>query len=266
MPYKQTVTRLNADWGRLLADLRFLVGVSIDGPAQLHDFYRKDLGGRGTHGAVMRGIELLYANGVEFNTLTVVNRRNSNEPLEVYRFLRRIGSGFIQFIPLVERAPDGAGKDHNLSGPPTDGTSTDPVTRWSVRPHTFGTFLNTIFDEWVRRDVGKVFVQTFDVMLGAWAQGQAGLCAFSKECGNALALEHDGSLYACDHYVYPEHKLGNILETNMRNMAESPAQKQFGRSKFTTLPKQCTDCPYQFACYGECPKHRFTTTDAGEAD
>jgi uncharacterized protein len=171
----------------------------------------------------------------------------------------------MQFIPLVERATDGKGAQHQICGPPQDGASSAPVTRWSVRPRSYGKFLTTIFDEWIRRDVGKSFVQIFDVMLSAWATGQAGLCVFAPECGDAMALEHDGSLYACDHYVYPEYRLGNICETNIAALAQLPQQRVFGTAKQQDLPPMCQECQYKFACHGECPKHRFTATPNGDS-
>ena len=212
----------------------------------------------------MRTVDLLHKHGVAFNTLSVVHRRNVEHAREVYRFLKRIGSGFIQFIPLVERAADGKGRDHAICGPPTSGQSREPVTQWSVPAKSFGDFLVTIFDEWVRHDIGQVFVQLFDVMLGAWYQGQSSLCVFAETCGNALVLEHDGSLYACDHYVYPSFKRGSIIEQPLAELARSEEQRQFGYDKRDGLPDQCRACRYQFACNGACPKHRFSTTSTGQ--
>lgn len=259
-------TKLDDRWGQFLAQNRFLVGISIDGPPDLHDYYRVDKGGRPTFKAVKRGLDILKKHGVEFNTLTVVNRKNSREPKRVYRFLKEIGSGFIQFIPLVERLANEDAKKLGLSlGKPTAEPASDgKVTHWSVRPEDYGEFLVVIFDEWVRRDVGKVFVQIFDVTLGNFATGHGGLCVFSETCGAAMALEHNGDLYSCDHYVYPDYKLGNLRDTPLGDMAASERQRKFGADKRDTLPRYCIECDVRFACHGECPKHRFIQTPDGE--
>lgn len=263
-------TLLDDEWGAFLGKHGFLIGLSIDGPRELHDTYRVDKKGRPTFDAVVRGLEVLKKHRVEFNTLTVVNRKNSQHPLEVYRFLKGIGSGFIQFIPLVERAahapmqtPDGL-IQLSLAAPPKPDDARSPVTDWSVRAEDYGEFLTTIFDEWVRRDVGSVFVQMFDVALGSWAGMGASLCVFSEKCGAALAMEHNGDVYACDHYVYPEFKLGNIRDTPLKELVFSPEQVKFGADKFDSLPRQCRECEVRFACNGECPKHRFIRTRDGE--
>jgi uncharacterized protein len=206
---------------------------------------------------------------VEFNTLTVVNRINSQHPLEVYEFLKEIGSGFIQFIPLVERKADTHFNPHglDLAMPPQvedADTEDSPVTGWSVRSKDYGKFLVSIFERWVRRDVGRVFVQIFDVALGNWMGMGGGLCVFSEKCGTALALEHNGDLYSCDHFVYPEFKLGNILNKSLGEMVNSEQQRKFGSDKADTLPKYCRECEVRFACHGECPKHRFIRTPDGE--
>jgi uncharacterized protein len=256
-------TLLNDEWADFLAENRFLVGVSIDGPRELHDYYRVDKGNAPTFDRVMRGIAKLKQHGVEFNTLTVVNRRNSTQPLQVYRFLKEIGSGFMQFIPIVERKTSTPGADGLVLIQPTfDGSS--EVTDWSVEPRAYGEFLTSIFDEWVRNDVGRYFVQHFDVALESWLGMDASLCVFRRTCGAALALEHTGDLYSCDHFVYPEHKLGNIAETSLEQMVASSQQKKFGRDKLDTLPRYCRECTVRFACNGECPKHRFLTTPDDE--
>ena len=259
---------LDDAWGEFLKKNGFLVGLSIDGPAELHDIYRVDKGGKPTFERVMNGLAVLKRHGVEFNTLTVVNAKNSKHPLKVYRFLREIGSGFIQFIPLVERAADRKAQMLGLElavPPDADSAETAPVTEWSVRPNVYGDFLTTIFDEWVRRDVGKVYVQIFDVALGNWAGMGGGLCVFSEKCGKAMAIEHDGTVYSCDHYVYPQYALGNIMNTSLGAMAASEKQTDFGESKSSSLPQFCRSCTYRFACHGECPKHRFIRTPDGEA-
>jgi len=254
-------TLLDDEWGQFLKEHGFLVGISVDGPADMHDHWRVDRGGHPTHGKVMHGIAVLKRHGVEFNTLTVVHGHNAKRPREVYDFLRRHGSGFMQFIPLVERASGGEG----LAPPPTlDSSAKAPVTRWSVDPGDYGEFLCAIFDEWVRRDVGKVFVQLFDVALGVWMNLPASLCVFGETCGAALVVEHNGDVYACDHYVYPDWKLGNLLATPLTALAGSTRQIAFGDAKRDGLPGQCRSCDVGFACRGECPKHRFTRSESGE--
>ncbi len=269
-------TLLDDEWGEFLKANEFLVGLSIDGPPDLHDSYRVDKQGNASSHNVLRGLEVLKKHEVEFNTLTVVNRINSQHPLRVYRYLRDIGSGFIQFIPLVERdaTDDAPFKDDGLwlQGPPdVDGGERyfAPVTEWSLRSQDYGVFLATIFDEWIRKDIGQTFVQMFDVALGNWltkltGQRQASLCVFSETCGSALAVEHNGDVYSCDHYVYPRYKLGNVMETPMTDMVESPFQKKFGTDKRDTLPTFCRECEVRFACHGECPKHRFIKTPDGQ--
>jgi uncharacterized protein len=250
-------------WGEFLAEHRFLVGVSIDGPRDLHDFYRVDKGQAPTFDRVMRGIAKLKQHNVDFNTLTVVHRRNSQHPIEVYRFLKEIGSGFIQFIPIVERRAENGGGDGLVLIKPSFGDAAE-VTEWSVEPEAYGRFLSRIFDQWVKKDVGRVFVQLFDVALESWMGMDASLCVFKKTCGSALAMEHTGDLYSCDHFVYPENKLGNIMETALDNLVDSPQQKAFGQAKSESLPRMCRTCEVRFACNGECPKHRFLTTPDGE--
>lgn len=259
---------LDDAWGELFAQNKFLVGISIDGPAHLHDAYRVDKGGKPTFEKVMNGLAVLKKHGADFNTLTTVHRKNSPHPLEVYRFLREVGSGFIQFIPIVERnAPDHTTDGLWLAPPPDheDAEALDAqVTPWSVRPADYGQFLSRIFDEWVQRDVGKVFVQQFDAALANWAGEQPGICVFSENCGRALAVEHNGDVFSCDHYVYPRYKLGNLMESPLAELVDSPRQRKFGTDKSATLPRYCRECPVLFACRGECPKHRFLHTPHGE--
>jgi uncharacterized protein len=218
----------------------------------------------------MKGLRYLQKHGVEFNTLTVVNRRNSQKPLEIYRFLKEIGSRFLQLIPLVERAAPLVQMKVNgldFSEPPVAGDhDADPsaVTQWSVEAAQYGEFLCQIFDKWVRHDVGRVFVQLFDVALGNWMGLGSSLCVFAEKCGAAMAIEHNGDLYSCDHYVYPRYKLGNILNTNLAEMARSGFQITFGNNKRDTLPDYCRQCEVRFACNGECPKHRFIRAPDGE--
>ncbi len=256
-------TLLNDEWAEFLQEQRFLIGVSIDGPPELHDFYRVDKRGAPTFDKVLRGIAKLKEYRVEFNTLTVVNRKNSAYPLEVYRFLKEIGSRFMQFIPIVERKTSEPQSDGLvLIQPSVEGSA--EVTEWSVEPRAYGEFLARIFDEWVQRDVGSVFVQHFDVALENWLGLDASLCVFRPTCGAAMAMEHTGDLYSCDHFVYPENKLGNITEERLEKLASSPQQFTFGQEKLKSLPRMCRECKVRFACHGECPKHRFLTTPDGE--
>jgi uncharacterized protein len=259
-------TLLDDEWCEFLAREQFLVGLSIDGPDRLHNTYRVDRAGKPTFDLVWRGLNLLKKHGVDFNTLTVVNRANSMEPLKVYKFLRQFGSGFMQFIPLVERKY--FGKDLPLDhAPPLDpgqSPGREIVTESTVDSRQYGKFLTTIFDEWVRRDVGQVFVQTFDVALGSWVNAAPSLCVFSPTCGRALAVEHNGDVYSCDHYVYPKYKLGNLMTTPLADLVDSPAQTRFGNDKLDALPQYCRDCTVRFACHGECPKHRFIRTPTGD--
>jgi uncharacterized protein len=263
-------TLLDDEWGTFLKRENFLVGLSIDGPEALHDAYRVTRNGKGSFAEVMRGLEVLKKHRVEFNTLTCVNRANQDKGPEVYAFLKGIGSRYHQFIPIVERLPDAEAKKLGLwyATPPKFSEEDDnlnaPVTEWSVQPKAYGRFMWSIFKRWVQHDVGKIYVQLFDVALGKWAGIQGGLCVFSEECGKALAIEHDGSLYSCDHYVYPEFKLGNIKDQSMSAMVESSQQQAFGKAKKSSLPKYCRECEVRFACNGGCPKQRFILTPDDE--
>ena len=256
-------TLLDDAWGAFLARNRFLIGLSVDGPQEIHDVYRVDKGGQPTFARVMRGLDVLKKHGVEFNTLTVINRKNSHRALEVYRFLKQIGSKYLQFIPVVEQVAEQPDSNGLVLIKPYSRQRAS-VSEWSVEPHQFGTFLTTIFDEWVRQDVGRVFVQIFDVALESWANIPQSLCVFAPKCGQALAVEHNGDLYSCDHFVYPENRLGNILERPISGLVASPQQSRFGNAKEAGLPSDCRECDVRFACNGECPKHRFTTTSRGE--
>lgn len=255
---------LNDDWGQFFSEHQFLIGISIDGPRELHDAYRVDKGGQPTFDRVMRGMHVLKHHNVAFNTLTTVHRANSLHPLDVYKFLREQGSGHMQFIPIVERVSKST-TQHGLSLVSPDFADPAEVAPWSVEPAQYGNFLCAIFDEWVKRDVGKVFVQLFDVSLEMWYGMEASLCVFRKTCGSALAIEHGGDVYSCDHFVYPENKLGNIMEAPLVELVGSDQQMKFGKDKKDTLPKYCLQCDVRFACNGECPKHRFLTSPEGEA-
>lgn len=254
---------IDDEWCEFFSENSFLIGVSVDGPAELHDKYRVLKGGQPSFDKVIRGIELLKKSRVEFNTLTCVSKGNEHEPLKVYDFLKDMGSGFMQFIPIVERYAQGAGEgDLRLVSP--NYRKAANVTEWSVGALQYGKFLSTIFDSWVRADVGRYYVQMFDVALEAWMGQIPSLCVFSGFCGNALALEHNGDLYSCDHYVYPENKLGNVWTHSLAAMVDSDQQRKFGIDKKMSLPKYCDQCEYLFACHGECPKHRFIKTPDGE--
>jgi uncharacterized protein len=241
------------EWAALFAEHAFLVGLSIDGPKALHDRYRIDRGGAPTFDRVIEGMAALKRQGAAFNTVTVVHRDNARAPLDVYRFLKEAGSGFLQFIPIVERMDRAS-----LSRPGPAGGGR--VAAWSVDPADWGGFLCAVFDEWVRHDVGRVFVQMFDVALESWYRGEASLCVFSETCGRALAVEHNGDLYPCDHYVFPAFRLGNITDTPVGELAASFEQRRFGDAKRDTLPDFCRRCDVRFACHGECPKNRFIET------
>jgi uncharacterized protein len=254
---------LNDAWAEFFQEYQFLIGISIDGPRELHDAYRVDKGGQPTFDRVMRGMDTLKRHKVDFNTLTTVHRANGDSPLEVYRFLRENGSGFMQFIPIVERmAQQVTSEGLRLISPDFAGAA--KVAPWSVEPRQFGRFLCAIFDEWVRKDVGRTYVQLFDVSLELWSGMEASLCIFRKTCGAALAIEHCGDLYSCDHFVYPENRLGNIMDSPLASLIDSAQQQHFGEAKESTLPRYCRECDVRFACNGECPKHRFLTTPDGE--
>ncbi len=249
-------TLLTDEWCEFFKENNYLIGLSIDGPRELHDANRVDKGGGPTFDKVMKGLRLLQKHSVEYNILTTINRVNSQHPLEVYRFLRdEAKTSWMQFIPVVERINDD-GKTLYQQG--------TKVSENSVLPEQFGKFLIEIFDEWVRHDVGRVFVQTFEAAVRSWLNLPTGMCFFSPTCGMGVALEHNGDLYSCDHFVEPDYLLGNIQETSIGQLVGSEEQYQFGRDKLETLPQYCLDCEVRFACHGECPKHRFINTPDGE--
>ncbi len=265
-------TTLDDEWGEFFREHSFLVGISIDGPQELHDAYRVDKGGKPTFDRVMRGLDLLKKHNVDFNILCTVHAANADHPVEVYRFFRdELGAEFIQFIPIIERASEATLPVANLGWGERPGETRplytqegDLVTERSVKPEQYGRFLIGIFDEWVRRDVGRVYVQHFDVALGAWVGQPGAVCIFAPTCGNALAIEHNGDLYACDHFVEPDYLLGNIQDTPMIELVASDKQRKFGQDKQDTLPRYCRECEVRFACHGGCPKNRFIKTPDGE--
>ncbi|MGJ8654628.1 MAG: anaerobic sulfatase maturase [Opitutaceae bacterium] len=264
-------TLLDDEWGAFLAENNFLVGLSIDGPEDLHNANRVDKKGDDSYKDVIRGLNILRKYKVEFNTLTCVNSVTVQHPVKIYKFLKSIGSKYLQFIPIVEREVDTSaaklGLDFaappNLEHAPTK-KENPKMSPFAVPAEAYGDFLIKIFNEWIKRDVGKTYVQLFDVALGKWIGAPDSLCYFSETCGRALAMEHDGDVYACDHYVYPDYKLGNIMNTNLGELASSSKAQAFGNAKRDKLPKYCRDCSVRFACNGECPKHRFTWTPDGE--
>jgi uncharacterized protein len=244
-------TLLDEEWAEFLSEHGFLVGVSLDGPPELHDVYRVDKKGRPTSGRVLQGLRLLRDHKVDYNLLCTVNAGNVEFPLRVYRYLRdECGGQFLQFIPIVEHSP----------------TEVEPdgVSPRTVAPEKWGQFLVDVFDEWLRCDVGSVFVQAFDAAVASWLGLAPGVCVFSETCGNAVALEHNGDVYSCDHFVSTEHLLGNITETHLVEMLASEPQRRFGANKREKLPAYCMNCDVRFACWGECPKNRFSTTPDGE--
>lgn len=262
-------TLIDQSWASFFRDNGFLVGISIDGPEDLHDRYRRDKGGAPTFDKVLRGISLLYRNNVEFNTMTTVNKASEGRGLEVYSFLKSIGSRYMQFMPVVEHVkyPLGAngksvkGARPYIVSPQEEGASIAP---WSVDALAFGKFLTDIFDCWVLSDVGRYFVNIFDAALACWCGVMPGTCAYAQTCGGNSIIEHNGDVYPCDHFVYSGNRLGNVAEGSLRKMMESEQQIRFGISKRNTLPYRCLKCRYLFACNGECPKHRFSRTESGE--
>ncbi|MGZ6650714.1 MAG: anaerobic sulfatase maturase [Solirubrobacteraceae bacterium] len=261
-------TKLDAEWAAFFREHDVLVGISIDGPREIHDTFRVTKGGRGSFDQVMRGLGHLRDGGVEFNVLTTVHAANEQRGRAVYRFLRdECGARFMQFIPIIERvsgaadpeAPRSSWRDRPLYVQEGDG-----VTARSVTAEGYGRFLVDVFEEWVRRDVGEVYVQMFDTTLANWVGEMPGMCVHCETCGLALALEHTGDVYTCDHFVEPRHRLGNIGEQHLLELVASDQQRAFGQAKADTLPSYCRDCDVRFACHGGCPKDRFTTTPDGE--
>jgi uncharacterized protein len=265
-------THLDNEWCAFFRKHNFLIGLSVDGPPEMHDAYRLDKGGQGTFAQVRRGWDLLQKHGVETNILGAVHAANAPYPLEVYRFFRDdLRSQFIQFIPIVERltnaeSPQAGQGQHELSGNKRRRHRRESalVSPRSVKSGQFGNFLIAVFDEWVRRDVGSVFVQTFDSALASWCRLPPSVCIFQETCGNALVLEHNGDLYSCDHFVTPDYRLGNVNETPLRTLVSSIHQQQFGLDKRERLPGYCRTCDVLFACRGECPRNRFIHTPDGE--
>ena len=250
-------TLLTDESCRFFKENNWLVGVSIDGPQRFHDAFRKNKQGQPSFDKVMRGIELLNKHGVEWNAMAVVNGYNGEYPLEFYRFFKSIGCRYIQFTPVVERIK------HSEDGRMLAHAEEEdcPLTDLSVNPEQWGNFLCVLFDEWIRTDVGRYFIQLFDATLANWVGEEPGICSMARSCGKALAMEFNGDLYACDHYVFPEYKLGNIRSHSLAGMLYGKEQMAFGENKWRKLTSRCNECKYLFACNGECPKNRFVKLD-----
>ena len=255
-------TLLTDEWCEFFAQDHWLVGISIDGPQPDHDHYRLTAAGKPSWKKVMQGIKLLKKHGVEWNAMAVVNAYNANHPLEFYRFFKENGCQFLQFTPIVERLT--RHEDGRTLASLADKNEI-PLSEASVTPEQWGYFLSAIFDEWVRKDVGKIFVEIFDCTLANWMGISPGICAYSKECGHAGVMEHNGDVYSCDHFVFPEYKLGNIRDHSLIDMLYGEQQQEFSRLKHSSLPRQCKECDMEFACHGECPKNRFMKDKYGDS-
>ena len=255
-------TLLTDEWCEFFAQNHWLVGISIDGPQPDHDHYRLTAAGKPSWKKVIQGIKLLKKHGVEWNAMAVVNAYNANHPLEFYRFFKENGCQFLQFTPIVERLTRHEDGRTLASLADKDEFS---LSEASVAPEQWGYFLCAIFDEWVRKDVGKIFVEIFDCTLANWMGISPGICAYSKECGHAGVMEHNGDVYSCDHFVFPEYKLGNIRDHSLIDMLYGEQQQEFSRLKHSSLPRQCKECDMEFACHGECPKNRFMKDKYGDS-
>ena len=255
-------TLLTDEWCEFFAKNHWLVGISIDGPQEYHDHYRVTPAGKPSWEKVMQGISLLKKHRVEWNAMAVVNAYNAEHPLEFYHFFRDNGCQYLQFTPIVERLTEH--EDGRTLASLADDREI-PLADASVTPAQWGNFLCTIFDDWVRHDVGKMFVEIFDCTLANWMGVLPGICAYSKECGHAGVMEHNGDVYSCDHFVFPEYKLGNIRDKSLIDMLYGEKQQAFSRLKHTSLPRQCKECDMEFACHGECPKNRFEKDKYGES-
>lgn len=255
-------TLLTDEWCEFFAQNHWLVGISIDGPQPDHDHYRLTAAGKPSWKKVMQGIKLLKKHRVEWNAMAVVNAYNANHPLEFYRFFKENGCQFLQFTPIVERLTRHEDGRTLASLADKDEIS---LSEASVAPEQWGYFLCAIFDEWVRKDVGKIFVEIFDCTLANWMGISPGICAYSKECGHAGVMEHNGDVYSCDHFVFPEYKLGNIRDHSLIDMLYGEQQQEFSRLKHSSLPRQCKECDMEFACHGECPKNRFIKDKYGDS-
>jgi uncharacterized protein len=256
-------TLLDESWCRFLKRHHFRVGISIDGPREIHDYHRRGVGQTSTWEKVMRGINLLRDHGVPFHTMTAITHHSARYPLLIYEFLKELGSGYQHYAPVVERYHEHkATLEPELAAP--DVRIGAAITTWSVTPESYGEFMVTIFNEWVRNDVGKVFVELFEITLANWLGEDPGFCQYRKYCGNALMMEQNGDVYACEHYVFPEYLRGNIMDDPLMEVALSQEQAGFGFNKHDALPSMCRACEFLFACHGECPKNRIRVTPGGE--
>lgn len=251
-------TLLNDDFAKFFKDYNFLVGVSIDGPQDVHDRYRKDKGKKPTFLKVMRGVELLHRYGVDYNTLTTISKAGEGRGLEIYTFMKSIGSRFMQFMPVLEYI----GKSNNLITSPDNDSSV--LAPWSVDPLEYGKFMCDIFDYWVKHDVGDYFVNLFDSTLANYCGVNPGTCVYSETCGANAVVEHNGDVYPCDHFVYEQYRIGNVNDSTLSEIMSTEKMSRFGINKRNSLPKQCIRCKFFFTCHGECPKHRFDRTETGE--
>lgn len=266
---------ITEDWCRFFRDNNFLIGISLDGYQQQHDAYRRTVGGLPTFERVMRAIELMRQWGVEFNILSTVNTHNADDPVGYYQFMKSMGVRYIQFTPIVERIDSTCERKANFVQAPhitqevelrrMNGVGEVKLAPYSITPSQWGYFTTGVFDEWIREDVGEIFIQLFDSTLAGWMGVEPGVCTLARECGHAGVMEHNGDLYSCDHYVYPDYLLGNIRQRSISEMMHSPEQYRFGRAKREGLTEQCRTCEYLFVCNGECPKNRFGVSVDGES-
>jgi uncharacterized protein len=260
-------TLLDDEWCSFLAENKFLVGLSLDGPKPIHDRYRRDARGDGTFEKVHAALRRLQKHGAQYNVMACVARETARSPRDVYKFFKAEGVQFVQFLPIVERTADAAASEMGLKlgmPPSLEKIERDDVTPWTVQPNAFGEFMCAVFDEWVRNDIGKMFVMNFEWALNSWMGGEGAICSASRRCGNCMIVEHNGDVYSCDHFVYPQFRLGSVLTDDCREMAESQKQQEWGMMKETRLPKQCRECEVAGVCRGGCPKHRFIESYDGE--
>lgn len=254
-------TLINPEWARFFKEEDFLVGVSIDGPMEIHDAMRRDRGGKPTFDRVVAGIECLYRAGAQYNLMTAVNRYSEGHAIEIYRFLKTLGTPYIQFLPVAEQILRTKGERAKIALAGSEGAQVAP---WSISGLGYGKFLCQIYDEWLKGDVGRIFVNVFDATLAGWCGVQPGSCVFGQTCGGNAVMEHNGDIYPCDHFVYPGLKLGNLYEDNLKELMQGKEQVAFGLNKRNSLPGKCLECKYLHLCNGECPKHRFGRTQDGK--
>lgn len=259
-------TLITQEWADFLKANDFLVGISLDGPKDIHDRYRKDKLGKPTFDRVMSALKIFRRTGVEFNTMSTVNKFSEGRGLEVYQFLKDEGSTYMQFMPVVEHVKYREGANRKTERPfiVNPSTSGAILAPWSIGSAAYGKFMCDIFDYWVRSDVGRYYVNLFDATLASWCGAMPGTCVYARTCGGNAVIEHNGDLYPCDHFVYPEYLLGNIADTPIKTMMASSTQVKFGTDKRANLPLKCARCKWLFACNGECPKHRFNRTENGD--